>query len=567
MRLFFYYTWHSFVNTIKKVLKTWVAIMLACLLLGGLIGLGIGVLLPDSDDKEEDKTNITTVVGEDGEEADVSDPADAEATAEKKDKTPGFVKERGKAMVDLVDLCISAVFFLSLAMNISSANRSGKIFKPADVPMLFASPMKPQSVLMFRLIGTLAMSLLLSVYMLFQLPNLIYNLGLGTWGAFSLIIAYGLGLFFGTLVQVAFYTFMSRTKKGTKGLSTYVIIAYAVIAGAFGAYVMTTGKDTLSAAFDFFGGKKTFWVPFWGWMRGFCYYAITGENALSILFLTLFIFACALIVVMIWKVKADFYEDAMFETEKVAAILDGAKSSSKGGVMVRQKERKGKIDREGFHHGSGANVFLHKAIFNRLRFSRFKIFSKTLIVFTISAAAAAWIVGRADISGVDPFIVPACALTFLMFYRTLGNPLLEDTKREFFVLIPESPLKKIWYSLLGSIAVNAIDLLLPVVVAAIMLGTSPLVAIGWYLFILSVSLFGTTVGAFIDVSVPGEVGSTLKTVVQIMLLYFGLLPAAVFIVLGVVFHVPALMLVIGSIFNVGLGALFTLMTPHFLVNR
>ena len=213
------------------------------------------------------------------------------------------------------------------------------------------------------------------------------------------------------------------------------------------------------------------------------------------------------------------------------------------------------------------SVFLHKAIFNRLRFSRFKIFSNTLIVFTLVAGFAAWIAKDANTGSVDPFIIPACALTFLMFYRTLGNPLLEDTKREFFVLIPEPPLTKIWYSLLGSIAVNAIDLLLPVVVAAIMLGTSPAVVIGWFVFILSVSLFGTTVGAFIDVSVPGEAGSTIKTFVQIMMLYFGLLPAAVFIVVGVVLHVPTLMLIIGSAVNIGLGALFTLMTPHFLVNR
>ena len=105
------------------------------------------------------------------------------------------------------------------------------------------------------------------------------------------------------------------------------------------------------------------------------------------------------------------------------------------------------------------------------------------------------------------------------------------------------------------------------IVAAIMLGTSPVVVIGWFVFILSVSLFGTTVGAFIDVSVPGEAGSTIKTFVQIMLLYFGLMPAAVFIILGVVLHVPAIMLVAGAVFNVGIGTLFTLMTPHFLVNR
>ena len=100
-----------------------------------------------------------------------------------------------------------------------------------------------------------------------------------------------------------------------------------------------------------------------------------------------------------------------------------------------------------------------------------------------------------------------------------------------------------------------------------MLGTNPLIAAGWFLFILSVSLFGTTVGAFVDVSVPGEAGSTIKTFAQIMVLYFGLLPAAAFIVVGVALHVPVVMLVIGGLVNVGLGTLFTLMTPHFLINR
>ena len=171
MRLFFYYAFHSFVNTIRKVLKTWVAFFLACLLLGVVIGLGVGVLVPESDkDKDKDKTEVTAVVGEDGETVESGVDADA---AVKKDKTPNFLKERGKTTNDMVGLIISAVFFLTLAMNISNAKSSGKIFKPADVTMLFATPMKPQSVLMFRLIGTLAMSLCLSIYMLFQLPNLI----------------------------------------------------------------------------------------------------------------------------------------------------------------------------------------------------------------------------------------------------------------------------------------------------------------------------------------------------------------------------------------------------------
>ena len=60
---------------------------------------------------------------------------------------------------------------------------------------------------------------------------------------------------------------------------------------------------------------------------------------------------------------------------------------------------------------------------------------------------------------------------------------------------------------------------------------------------------------------------TIKTFVQIMILYCGLLPAAVLVVLGVYFNLPLIPMLLGSCFNVGMGALFTLMTPHFLVNR
>ena len=38
MRLFFYYVTHSFLNTIKKLLKTWVAIFVVLMICGGLFG-------------------------------------------------------------------------------------------------------------------------------------------------------------------------------------------------------------------------------------------------------------------------------------------------------------------------------------------------------------------------------------------------------------------------------------------------------------------------------------------------------------------------------------------------
>ena len=149
------------------------------------------------------------------------------------------------------------------------------------------------------------------------------------------------------------------------------------------------------------------------------------------------------------------------------------------------------------------------------------------------------------------------------FYRTLGDPIREDTSREFFILVPASGYSKIVYSLLGCLTVTAIDLIIPMIAATVMLGVNPLVMLVWLLFILSVSFFATTVGTFIALSVPANAGETIKTMIQIMFLYFGLTPAAVAVVAGVIFHQLVIAL-IGTAFNALTGFLVSLALPVFL---
>ena len=168
---------------------------------------------------------------------------------------------------------------------------------------------------------------------------------------------------------------------------------------------------------------------------------------------------------------------------------------------------------------------------------------------------------------IDPFIVPGALLLVIAFYRTLGNPLSEDTSREFFVLVPESPFKKIMASLLGSIVVTAIDLSVPIILSGVLVGTSPLNVILWFVFLLSVSVFGTTVGTFINLSVPGDHAQTVKTMLQVIFIYFGMIPAAAFVVAGVLLGQVAAFLMIGAVCNLLLGMLFASLSPHFLMNR
>lgn len=553
MRLFFFYFTRTLLNTIKKLMKTWVAIILIMMLFGIVIGFAGSFLDRNDRNKEPSETSVTEEVTEDEEEIELNLD---------EWRFSNILKKYDISKEQVIDLAISAVFLLLLATNILNAQNSSKIFLPADVPMLFASPMKPQSVLMFRLLNTLGTSLFVSLFMLFQLPNLIVNVGLSVWAAISLVIVYALILVFSTLVQVVFYTVTSKMKNGTGNIKTVLAIIYGAIALGFAVYVYAEKVSVVQGIFGYFANPSTHWVPFWGWLRGISYYAAADNIVLSFVYLGLFIAACALLVFVIWKMKADFYEDAMFAAEHKAEQIESARMASKGAVAQREKERKGKIDREGFHYGKGANVFFYKAVFNRFRFAKLRFLSTTMIVYTVIAGVAAWLARSAPMD--DVFFIPAAVLGVMAFYRTLGDPIREDTSRDFFILIPEKHYTKVMYSLLGCLAVTAIDLSLPVVVSAIITGANPLTVMAWFLFILSISFFATVVGTLISLSLPKDQAQTISVIVQMMFFYFGLTPSAAVVIIGIVLGHVTVAVLIGAVINFITGFLVSLILPAVL---
>ena len=555
MRLFVYYAFHTIVNTLKKLLKTWVAFFIVITVVCSLFGLLIGRLVPLIEKSFK------------GEETQIEQTIDEEDVEEHISKLSEFLNERNLTKYDMVDIVVVVAFLFFVTLTISTVNRGGELFKPADVPLLFASPMKPQSVLMFRLMNSLGMNIIVGFYMIFQIPNLVNNLHISVWSAFIILFAYILTMLFSTLLQITFYTLSRNSEKGKINIGSILIGFYAVLGIAFIAYTTITKQEIGLAAFKFFGNKHTFWIPFLGWIRGMVYYSMMGNIVKTVIFTALFVVACVVTILIIWNVKADFYEDAMFATERVAAKLENAKNAQKGGTVTRDKDRSANIERDGFHYGSGAGVFFYKTVYNRLRFAKFKLFSKTFVINLLIAIGGSWLAGRIKNPLLDPFLIPAAAIALFAFYRTMGNPLDEDTSREFFILIPDSPLKKIWASLLGAVTVCGIDILIPMIVAAIITKTTPLVVAGWIVFILSVSLFGTAVGAFVSISIPGDHAQYVKMMVQIIFVYFGAMPSMGFVIAGLILKKMFVMLLLGAVFDVIAGAFFTLITPHFLTNR
>lgn len=541
MRLFGYYAWHSFINQLRKLFKTWVLIFLVvCMAIGALIGVG-AAMLDDAAGGDEEIVESEII-----------------------EEEPGTIEKLGIEPEEIVELVVGGIILVVFVFQAISADKNGsKIFLPADVNLLFSSPMKPQSVLLFRLMTQLGTSILASVYLLFQLPNLVLNLGLSIWVALAMIATWCLTIVIGKLLQILLYIVCSTNVKLKSHLRNGIYVFLLVIAGAYLLYWKTSGEHYMVAAKGFFNGSVSRFIPLWGWLKGFCMFAIEGNIVGLLVSFAAIVVGGSLLTYIIWHIKADFYEDAMAKSEETAELLAAAQSA-KGGVTVirRKKDRSDKLHRDGMRHGSGANVFFHKAMYNRFRFAHLGIFTKTSETYLVAAIGTA-VLCRFVIqtNGLIPIILTLGALTF---FRAMGNPLEQDTQMDHFLLIPESTWHELFWSLLGGTANCFLDLLPAVIVSALLLGENVLLALAWLPLIVSVDFFATTVGAFIGFSVPVSAGKMVKQLVQIMFIYFGLLPDVAIMAVGLTFDQPVLAAIGCTVINVLLGLVFFFLSPLFL---
>lgn len=543
MRLFGYYALHTFKNQLKKLFKTWVLVfLLVCALLGGFIGFFAASL---SDDGPEDAPYEEEVLPP--EDGDISPVLGADTA------------QIGELIAGV--LILGLILFMAMG-----ADKNGsRIFLPADVNILFPSPMRPQAVLLFRLATQLGVSLLAGFYLLMQLPNLVDNLGMSVWGALMLVAAFCAAVLTGTLIRVLLYILAATYPAVKRALRPAVYAILVLLAGGFLA-ARTGGRDLMQAALRFFNAPLTRYIPFWGWLKAACGCAIAGRLGASAVYMAAALLGGAVLVAVIWRIRADFYEDAMAKSEETAELLARAQSEKGAGVAVRRKkDRSGRLRRDGMRHGAGANVFFFKAMYNRFRFAHLGFLTKTLEFYLAAALAVGLLLRRTGTASAGGIV--ALVLGGLVFFRALGNSLEQDASMDSFLLIPESTWAKLFWSLMGVTANCLLDVLPALLIGALAAGASVAGTLAWAPLIVAVDFYATTVGAFIGFSVPVNAGRTLKQIVQVMFVYFGLLPDIVIIALGAVrgAMLPASVLAAGV--NAALGLVFFALTPLFLDPR
>ncbi len=543
LKLFFYYAFHSVKNQIKKLFKTWVIVFIAvCFVFGALIGIG-GTVLSETIDGGDD-TEITEDI-----------PVDDVIV---EDAVESVLQEPQR----LVCAFASVITILMLSFSAIQADKDGcAIFTQPDVNILFASPMKPQSVLLFKLLCKMGASVAASIYLLFQLPNFVVNMGAPVFTVIGVVVAWMLLLIFTNLLQVFFFTWGSTNSKIKASIRPITYGILFLVAVGFVLYWRAGNAMPWDAAVAYFSADCIEYIPLFGWIVGLVKSAIYGDVLLFFVYVALLILSLVLLVRVVWYIKADFYEDAMAKSEQTAEILRNAQD----GVATRRKDKKDrseKLKRDGMKYGQGANIYFFKGLYTRFRFAYFKIFTKTAITYLVAATGAALIIKLGFAS--DTFFPVAFILGALAFFRSLGNPISRDIELNCFIMIPEAGYKKIFYSMLSGATDCILDLIPAMIVSTVLLGADPLQSLDWMIFIASVDFYASGVVTFIALSLPVALSKQIQQVIVIMFIYFGLSPNVIIILLGIIFDRMALFAMIGALFGFTLGVAFSYLSAVLL---
>ena len=412
-------------------------------------------------------------------------------------------------------------------LGILLSQKNGKsFFTMADVNILFPSPMKPQTVLLFRTVISMGAILLCSLYLFIYTPEIMLA-GVTGWAIPLIFAAFFICLCYLQIVSILFYTLCMTYPKIKKLPDTLA----CVILGAITADFLLRWKspslsfgESLVAMLTNPAGRR---IPVWGWMRGFIMNFLEGKPLHGTLDLVLLLAFLGVLIFAIWHVKADFYEDAVTNAEalkiKTDALLEGRAN--------RAKDRTRKLKRDGAaEFGTGAAVFFRKPLYNRFRFGLFHVFSPLMSTMLLCAAFAAALTVFA--AGSTLFLPTGLLLTFIVMMATIGDPLAEENSKNFMFLVPESPFIKLFWAISGGLVCRALDLVPALVVSGILLRANPLVLLAWFLVLLSLSAWCNCSGLLLQLLLPDSLNQNLIKSFQMMLLFSGALPTFVLILIG-----------------------------------
>ena len=553
MRLWGYYALHTFINTIKKIFKSKVMIVILCsFLIGGVVGGSVGFISSLVEDQAQTESSVSK-------DDKTNDPAQMEED---------FMTVHADAIRESIPAATMILLLVVVLWGIYGGSKKGSdFFLMADANILFAAPLKAQTVLMFRLSFQMLALLFFTFYLIFQVPSMKLILGLDNFAIVAIFLAWGMLLFMSKLMSVFTYTLTATYEHLKKYVVPFVFAVGLLVVAATGAVYISTGNDYMATLRLTYGADWSNYIPVFGWYKAMVMNAINGHVFASLGYMALNLVFLIALVWGIWHIKADFYEDALAGAQKrddmTKAALEGRNiNKDKKQSAKRTQKLEHKVRKSYELKGWGASVFLHKSILNRRRFSKFGFVTNTLLLYlAIGGLGAAFMAYKTDLREIS---VIGLIMALTLFFRNFGNPIEIESSHNWLFLVPEDPYKKVLYAILAGSVDCVLDLLPGIVVATVILRGNPLMVLLWLATLVSMDFMFSCFGLLLQAILPSSAMDVVKSMLQMMLRAFIIVVIVIAFAIGTVLQGLALGAVFCMFTSLAVGTICFIVYPSLL---
>ena len=366
-------------------------------------------------------------------------------------------------------------FALTMIFLISGLGRAfksgGSMFQMSDVNLLFVSPVAPQKILIYGVIQVLKAALVAGLFILFQSVTLGRMFGTGFSSLLLIIGIFALCFCLSEIISIIIYSV-------TNGNRARQWTARAVIAAVFLPLAVTAATAFIRegdpmAALVFVCKSPAFqMVPAPGWGAAALTAFLKGHLLTGAMFLALTAVAITGLLILLLRLKSDYYEDVLVATE---SVFEKKRAIAEGRLgLATAPDRISQVVKTGLS-GFGARALFSKHLRETFRGSRLGFIDKRTVIYAMLAAVFAFI--KREDPGNSLLRILQYFAWVQVFTISMG-PSLRELYAHYLYLIPEPSIKKLVWNNLAVVLKAGADSILIFGTAGIILRENPLIIAG-----------------------------------------------------------------------------------------
>ncbi len=417
---------------------------------------------------------------------------------------------------DKVVTILSGIILMLIPGNIISySKRKGLIFRPSEVHFVFSAPVSPKMVLMFAGAKSFAINFLLGI--------LVAVLGM-LWFHIGILQAVVYFLFFAvceSVLEASLIIFCYGNERFTEKFFKRLVIAMylfmAVIVGT-GAYLLLTREPSFELIQDYFALPVMQLVPIIGWTIAVIRLIFLGPDTINLIGTALYL-VCVVVFFMAarrMKCTGAYYEDAM----KFADDYQKIKQNQKKGIANvpwknKQKLRQATVE----YKGAYAKAIYFRQMLEYKKNATFIFGWNTLLCLGLGVGIA--VVGYfndavGEFGPAKIFIIPAVVAYVTFIFSGYATKWSKELENPYTYLIPDTPLKKVWYATKIEHYRSIVDGILVTIPGAIVFGLNPVLTILTVLMYVCLQANRLYYNMLADALVGNLFGNTGRSLVKLL---------------------------------------------------